>query len=242
MDLSVIIINKNYKKYIENCISSCQRQKTKYLYEIIVVDDGSTDGSLKLIEKFKNPNIRIFKTKNKGIEKASNLGFKKSSGKFIMRVDSDDYLRNNCIEILINLMSKKKYSFIYSDYFLINEKKKIRRIYLPKFDRKEIFERGDFLATGTIYRKKIIQNIGYYNENKKNSGPINQINGIIQSFKKSKGNIICLLDGDDYFKKNKLFEIDKYFKVNKKSNCVFDFPQRSSKQFIFKKKSTISSI
>ena len=40
-----------------------------------------------------------------------------------MRVDSDDYLRNNCIEILINLMSKKKYSFIYSDYFLINEKK-----------------------------------------------------------------------------------------------------------------------
>lgn len=79
-------------------------------------------------------------------------------------------------------------------------------------------------------------------KNKKNSGPINQINGIIQSFKKSKGNIICLLDGDDYFKKNKLFEIDKYFKVNKKSNCVFDFPQRSSKQFIFKKKSTISSI
>ena len=50
-------------------------------------------------------------------------------------------------------------------------KKKIRRIYLPKFDRKEIFERGDFLATGTIYRKKnYSKNIGYYNENKKNSG------------------------------------------------------------------------
>ena len=65
MDLSVIIINKNYKKYIENCISSCQRQKTKYLYEIIVVDDGSTDGSLKLIEKFKNQTSEYSKQKIK---------------------------------------------------------------------------------------------------------------------------------------------------------------------------------
>lgn len=233
MDLSVIIINKNYKKYIENCISSCQGQKTKYLYEIIVIDDGSTDGSLKLIEKFKNQNIRIFKTKNKGIEKASNLGLKKSTGKFIMRVDSDDYLRNNCIEILMNSMNKKKYSFVYSDYFLINEKKKIRRIHLPKFNQKEIFERGDFLATGTIYRKKIVQKIGYYNENKKNSGLENyelvlklllkknggkHINKSLFYYRKHKKNISTKIkdkiekNGDELFRELKLgkYQTNKY--------------------------------
>jgi glycosyltransferase involved in cell wall biosynthesis len=79
-------------------------------------------------------------------------------------------------------------------------------------------------------------------KNKKTSGPLNQINGIIESFKRSKGNIICLLDGDDYFKKNKLSEIDRYFQINKKSNCVFDFPHINSTQFKFKKKITKSTI
>ena len=57
-------------------------------------------------------------------------------------------------------------------------------------------------------------------KNKKKSGPLNQINGIIECFKKSKGNIICLLDADDYFKKYKLMKIDQFFRKNKELNCV----------------------
>ena len=112
MDLSIIIINKNYKEFIKDCILSCFDQKTKYSYEIIVVDDGSTDGSLKIIKKFRYKNLRIFSTKNKGIEKASNFGIKKSKGKFIMRVDSDDKLKNNCVETLISFIKKKIPLFI----------------------------------------------------------------------------------------------------------------------------------
>ena len=77
---------------------------------------------------------------------------------------------------------------------------------------------------------------------KKDSGALSQINGIIECFKKSKGNIICLLDADDYFKKNKLKIVDQFFKNNKKLNCVFDIPLHSSNQFDLKHKSKNYSI
>ena len=71
---------------------------------------------------------------------------------------------------------------------------------------------------------------------KKKSGPLNQINGVIECFKVSKGNIICLLDGDDIFKKNKLSKIDQFFRKNKKLNCVFDIPINTHAQFNLKNK------
>ena len=63
-----------------------------------------------------------------------------------------------------------------------------------------------------------------------------QINGVIQCFKKSKGNILLLLDGDDVFKKYKLKKIDQFFKDNKKINCVFDIPLNNINQFKLKKR------
>ena len=77
---------------------------------------------------------------------------------------------------------------------------------------------------------------------KKKTGPLNQNQGIIECFKKSKGNIICLLDGDDFFLKNKLKKIDHFFKNNKKLNCVFDIPINNKAQFNFKNKSKNYSI
>ena len=71
---------------------------------------------------------------------------------------------------------------------------------------------------------------------KKKTGPLNQINGIIECFKKSKGNLICLLDADDVFKKNKLTEINKFFNDNKNLNCVFDMPINTLSQFNLKNK------
>ena len=73
--------------------------------------------------------------------------------------------------------------------------------------------------------------------NKKKSGPLNQIDGVIKSFKKSKGNIICLMDADDYFIKDKLLKINLFFNKNKKLNCVFDTPHSNFTKFKLKKKS-----
>ena len=171
MDLSIIIINKNYQKYLEKSIYSCINQKTNFSYEIIFIDDGSKDKSLDLASSIKNKKLKIYQVKNFGVERASNFGFKKSKGKFILRVDSDDYLHKNYVEIMLKKIIKTKYSFVYSNYKLISKSGKlIRRVSLPFFNKKEILERGDFLATGTMFKKKEIKSLGYYNETKKNCG------------------------------------------------------------------------
>jgi glycosyltransferase involved in cell wall biosynthesis len=170
LDLTIVVINYNYGKYLRRCLESCFVQENYCSLEIILIDDGSTDNSLSLIKKIKKKNFRVFKTKNNGIEKSANLGFKKSKGRFLLRVDADDYLEKNYIkEIWPHL--KKNYAFFYSNYFLVNSKgKKIKRKKLPKFNKSEILSRGDFLATGTVYRKEIIKKVGYYNEKTKNCG------------------------------------------------------------------------
>ena len=83
------------------------------------------------------------------------------------------------------------------------------------------------------YKKiKLIRNKKRSNK----SAPLNQINGLIRGFKKSKGNIICLLDGDDYFDKNKLRKIFKFFSKNNELNSLYDIPNMKSSRFILKKK------
>tara|TARA_B100002003_G_scaffold240241_1_gene260578 strand:+ start:916 stop:1341 length:426 start_codon:yes stop_codon:yes gene_type:complete len=120
IDLSFIIINYNCEKYIKSCIKSCINQKTKFNYEIIFIDDASTDQSFKEAIKLKSKMLRAFRNKkNLGIEKTSNFGFKKAKGKCVCRVDSDDKVKSNFVEIMIKNF-KSKYAFLYSNYNVIN--------------------------------------------------------------------------------------------------------------------------
>ena len=64
INISILIANYNGEKYLERCINSCIQQKTKKKYEIIFIDDRSTDNSLELVKKYKNK-IRIIKTNKK---------------------------------------------------------------------------------------------------------------------------------------------------------------------------------
>ena len=125
MDISLIIINYNSKNYLKNCLKSCINQKTKYKFEVILIDDASTDNSLNNISEIKSKSLRIFKNKkNMGIEKTSNFGFNKAKGKFICRVDSDDLLEANYIETMLKNI-KKEYTFLYSIYKEINKNRKV---------------------------------------------------------------------------------------------------------------------
>jgi len=171
IDLSLIIINFNSKKYIKNCIKSCINQKTQFKYEILVIDDASTDHSLKEIGSFKFKFLRVFKNKkNMGIEKTSNFGLRKAKGKYVCRVDSDDLIQPNFIDVMLKNF-KKKYSFLYSNYNVINASgKMISKKKLPEFNKSEILLRGDFLATGTVFRKSILERNNYYQTKTKNSG------------------------------------------------------------------------
>ena len=173
MDLSIVITTYNYEKYLEDCIRSCIHQENHSCnYEILIVDDGSTDKTDVILDSYSNiNNIKKYHIKNSGIEKASNFGFKKSSGKYIVRVDADDALLPNYISSIERDIFKEK-DFIFTNYSTINTNGKILKnnSNLPEFDKKEIHARGDFLATGTAYKKEIIETYKGYNTDKINSG------------------------------------------------------------------------
>lgn len=102
--VSVIIPVYNNEKYIGKCIESVLLQTYKKI-EIIVINDGSSDNSDKVIYEIarKNKNIKYFEQTNKGVSSARNLGIIKSSGEYICFVDGDDFVSEEYIEYLLNL-------------------------------------------------------------------------------------------------------------------------------------------
>ncbi len=91
MEISVVIPVYNVKIYLERCVNSVLRQTYKDL-EIILVDDGSTDGSGGLCDKIttKDKRIRVIHQKNQGVSAARNTGIREATGKYIIFMDSDD--------------------------------------------------------------------------------------------------------------------------------------------------------
>lgn len=171
IDVSIVIITYNYADYLAECIESCLSQKENGLnYEIVVVDDGSTDGTQEVLSRYILPIVRSFRIENSGIEKAANFGFSKSRGDFIVRVDADDVLLSGylaAMECRIN----QNFDFYYSDYDVIDGAGDLVTVVrLPMFDAGEIKSRGDFLATGTLYRADLLVSLGGYNTEYINSG------------------------------------------------------------------------
>lgn len=93
--ISIIIFSFNYEDYVRDAIESALSQDYQNK-EIIVVDDGSTDNSRSVIDKFSDKIIKIFKTNGGQIDSA-NEGFRVSKGSIIMFLDSDDYLLSGCL-------------------------------------------------------------------------------------------------------------------------------------------------
>ena len=99
--VSIIVPIYNKEKYLEKCLDSILGQTYRDL-EIILVDDGSQDGSLEICRKYaeKNERIHVYAKKNGGVASARNLGLEKSQGSFLAFVDPDDYLHPECISLL----------------------------------------------------------------------------------------------------------------------------------------------
>lgn len=103
MDVSVIIVNYNTKDFTRNCIESVFAQTTGVSFEVILVDNASTDGS---VEFFKKDNrIRFVESgENLGFGKANNLGYQYASGDYIFLLNSDTLLLNNAVKLFYDKM------------------------------------------------------------------------------------------------------------------------------------------
>ena len=91
--LSIIIPVYNAEKYLKECINSVLRQKLED-YEVILVDDGSTDSSLKICRSYesKNSRVKVLHQTNQGVSSARNSGIKQANGDWLTFIDSDDVI------------------------------------------------------------------------------------------------------------------------------------------------------
>ncbi len=163
--VTVYITNHNYGKYIKKAVDSVLSQTFKNL-ELIIIDDGSTDNSKKIINKYKNNSkVKIIYQVNKGLTISNNLAIRASLGKYIMRLDADDWLDSHAIEILFSTLEKnKKIGMVFPDYYEVdskgNTKKLVRR---HNFEKVKLYDQPAHGAC-TMIRKDFLLKIGGYNE------------------------------------------------------------------------------
>lgn len=116
IDVSIIVPIYNAEKYLNKCLDSLIKQTKKEL-EFVLINDGSTDNSDKIISSYTDKRIKYYKNKNQGIGKTRNFGLSKATGDYIMFLDSDDYLELNACEVLYNRIEKDKLDVVVCDFY-----------------------------------------------------------------------------------------------------------------------------
>lgn len=111
--VSIIVPVYNAEKFLKECIESILHQSYENI-ELILINDGSSDSSKKIIEKYMEEDDRINLTniENQGAPRARNIGIELSKGKYIMFMDSDDILEKNAIKTLVNSIEKNSASMV----------------------------------------------------------------------------------------------------------------------------------
>lgn len=122
MNISVVVPVYNVEKYLLQCINSLIKQTYKP-YEIIFVDDGSTDRSAKIIDDFvsKYDMMRVIHKKNAGLGYARNTGIDNAKGDWILFLDSDDFFSPNLIELLVNAQKKNSADLVVGGYERVDQ-------------------------------------------------------------------------------------------------------------------------
>lgn len=154
--VSIIVPIYNSEKHLTTCIESIVHQTFKNI-EILLINDGSTDSSLSIIEDYskKDSRIKVVNKLNEGVSKTKNLGLKLASSEFVLFVDSDDYIELNAVEKLMKYQRKGNLDLIkfhYNNY--IDNKLHNTELKYPHFKvlktQKEISEFKVKLLSGEI--------------------------------------------------------------------------------------------
>lgn len=127
---SIIVPMYNCEEYIEDCLNSVLRQSVD-CYEVICINDGSTDNTLKKVAEIKvcNDKIKIFSQYNQGLSVARNTGISKAMGKYIVFLDSDDMLVDNALEVLLEWVSKEDLDVLcYNAMPVLYENERLKRM------------------------------------------------------------------------------------------------------------------
>ncbi|WP_257324836.1 glycosyltransferase family 2 protein [Pseudoalteromonas rhizosphaerae] len=170
MKISVVIPLFNKEQYIERCLKSIQAQ-TYQNFEIIVIDDGSTDQGAELVRALGLSKLRLISQPNGGVSKARNHGIDKANGEWIAFIDADDYWKPDFLLEMINLIEKFPYvSLCCSAYsFKSRAGVKLARICVPGEGKYRLIDnyfystcRGNLpvTASSVVIKKVVLETIG----------------------------------------------------------------------------------
>ena len=156
-EITVIIPAYNEEFYIARCLRSLISQNfSKNLYQIIVINDGSTDNTLRILDSFKKDVHIVNNIKNNGLPTSLNKIIKKIKTKYFVRVDADDYVSVYFLQYLFNFMTKNNHiDAIACDYNLIDDNERL-------LSRKNCMKEP--IACGILFKTKQIIDIGLYDE------------------------------------------------------------------------------
>ena len=237
MSLSIITTVLNDEKFISDCVKSVKNQNISQKYEHIIIDAGSNDNTIKILEKLKKDNkyLKIFVKKNLGIYEGINFGIKKAKYNIIGLLHSDDFYKNNKVLETVSKIFKSNLnlSAIHSNVEIV--KRDNKKIILRFFKSKQL-KNEDYLKckhpphTSLFIKKKVFKKFGLYEIklkiasdfefmlrvfgiNQIHSKYVNQTFVIMRSGGTSTKNIINI------FKSN--YEVYRSFKINKIRVSIF---------------------
>lgn len=172
MKISIVIPLYNKEKYIERTLKRVLDQ-TYQNFEIIIINDGSTDNSVENVNKIKSEKVKLYNQKNSGASNARNNGVKYAKGDFIAFLDADDEWDKSYLERIVNLYKNNPDGVLYASNYYIMENNELSMLNYPKITEKE-GELKNYFISGKIYtpiwtsaaviKKDIFNQLGGFNE------------------------------------------------------------------------------
>lgn len=164
-DLSIIVPCYNNEKYISQCMNSILNQVTEYTYQVICVDDGSTDGTGQYLDMLRyEPRILVLHQNNMGHSGARNTALSYASGQYLMFVDSDDILLPNAVDTLLKV-AKEGYDIVQGRYFNFTDNLELNKLVQKQRYSKLKIETVSSLASWPgyawmkVFHKRLFTNI-----------------------------------------------------------------------------------
>jgi glycosyltransferase involved in cell wall biosynthesis len=169
--VSVILPAYNAEKYISRAIESVLIQNYRH-FELVIINDGSTDRTEEIINRYKDEHIRYFKQANRGLAATHNEGIRQSRGEFLIKVDADDFIAVDFIGRHLNeFYNHRDADLVYCDDYLVEENSKpIRIIERPEYADRRILIRDLFRAGfpvvpfRTCINRRVFEKIGLFDE------------------------------------------------------------------------------
>lgn len=158
--ISIIVAVYNCEKYVEKALQSIFSQTLPHQdYEVIVINDGSTDNTLDILNKYKSQ-VKLINQPNKGLATACNRGIVKAKGEYIIRLDADDYFDRRLLSSTLKVLeSMTNYHCVYTDRYEINalDSTKVR----VSVGENNVF---DMIGCGILFRREVFDKIGLYRD------------------------------------------------------------------------------